>query len=130
MLSMSLLPVRIVSDTRTRRMPVDLSTKRQADISPNVIPPTTQTTIVLGCTIPRGPLAVHPGKFVKSSKLLGSVVWPSRIFNTWACKVQCDFSMNNYLLIHLIEYKRCSRMLQTFRVSGSPNILKDVHTSF
>lgn len=50
---MSLLPVKIVSDVRTRRIPVDFSMSRQAAISAQVIPPITQITTIFGDNAPR-----------------------------------------------------------------------------
>lgn len=50
---MSLLPVRIVSDVRTRRIPIDFSMSRQAAISAQVIPPITQITTIFGDNAPR-----------------------------------------------------------------------------
>lgn len=69
---MSLLPVRIVSDARTRRIPVDFSMSRHAAISAQVMPPITQITTIFGDNAPRWPFTTQPDKFIKSSKLRGS----------------------------------------------------------
>lgn len=50
---MSLLPVKMVSDARMRRIPVDFSMSRQAAISAHVMPPITQITTIFGDNAPR-----------------------------------------------------------------------------
>jgi len=115
----SLLPVRIVSDVRTRRIPVDFSMSRQAAISAQVMPPITQITTIFGDNAPRWPFTTQFDKFVRSSKLRGSFSWFDTMFSICAYNTLNDIALisyHNYRLIYNVKkmkyellrvYRRC-----------------------